>query len=96
MSAPGTAPIQKLPGIPLAEPRFLENVEKFFNRAASKTGISQDYLDVIKVCDNVIRYAIPIRRDNGTMENVICYRAQHKHHKLPVKGGTRYAPDIDL
>jgi glutamate dehydrogenase (NAD(P)+) len=26
----------------------------------------------------------------------LCYRAQHKHHKLPVKGGTRYADSIDL
>ena len=26
----------------------------------------------------------------------MCYRAQHKHHQLPVKGGTRYAEDIDV
>jgi len=78
------------------EPRFLEQVELFFNRAASKTGISKDYLELIRTCDNIIRFSIPIRRDNGQIENIICYRAQHKHHKLPVKGGTRYAPDMDL
>jgi len=81
---------------PNQEPRFLEQVELFFNRAASKTGISKDYLEMIRTCDNVIRFSIPIRRDNGTIENIICYRAQHKHHKLPVKGGTRYSPDMDL
>jgi len=84
------------PNDPTKEPRFLEQVELFFNRAASKTGISKDYLELIRTCDNVIRFSIPIRRDNGTIENIICYRAQHKHHKLPVKGGTRYAPDMDL
>ena len=26
----------------------------------------------------------------------IWIRAQHNTYKLPVKGGTRYAPDIDL
>jgi glutamate dehydrogenase (NAD(P)+) len=81
---------------PKMEPRFLEQVELFFNRAAAKTGISKDYLELIRTCDNVIRFSIPIRRDNGTIESIICYRAQHKHHKLPVKGGTRYSPDMDL
>lgn len=78
------------------EPRFLEQVELFFNRAASRTNVPKDYLDMIKICDNVIRFAIPIKRDNGQMEQILCYRAQHKHHKLPVKGGTRYNENIDL
>jgi len=78
------------------EPRFLEQVELFFNRAAGKTNVPKDYLDMIKICDNVIRFAIPIKRDNGVMEQILCYRAQHKHHKLPVKGGTRYSEHIDL
>jgi hypothetical protein len=59
----------------IAEPRFLEQVKMFFNRAASKTGIPQDYLDLIMACDTVIRFSIPIRRDNGTIQNIICYRA---------------------
>jgi glutamate dehydrogenase (NAD(P)+) len=50
------------------EPRFLEQVELFFNRAASRTNVPKDYLDMIKICDNVIRFAIPIKRDNGQME----------------------------
>ena len=35
-------------------------------------------------------------RDNGSLEVLTCYRAQHKHHFMPCKGGTRYAPDINL
>lgn len=38
------------------EPRFLEQVELFFNRAASKTGISEDYLQLIRECDTVFRF----------------------------------------
>ena len=78
------------------EPRFLENVQLFFDRAAAKTGISKDYLELIRACDSIIRFTFPIRRDNGTIETVIAYRAQHKHHFLPCKGGTRYAPGMDL
>ena len=78
------------------EPRFLEQVDLFFNRAASKTGIAPDMLEFIKTCDTVIRFNIPLRRDNGKLENITCYGAQHKHHFLPVKGGTRFAEHIDL
>lgn len=78
------------------EPRFLEQVELFFNRAAAKTNIQEDYLEQIKSCDTVVRFNIPLVRDNGTVESVTCYRAQHKHHHLPVKGGTRYSEHIDL
>jgi len=30
------------------------------------------------------------------LEVLTCYRAQHNTYKLPVKGGTRYAPNMDL
>jgi len=43
-----------------------------------------------------VRFNIPLRRDNGTLETITCYRAQHSTYKLPVKGGTRYSEHIDL
>ena len=57
------------------EPRFLEQVELFFNRAAAKTNIQEDYLEQIKACDTVVRFNIPLVRDNGTIESITCYRA---------------------
>ena len=47
-------------------------------------------------CDDVLRFQIPVKRDNGKIEVLTCYRAQHKHHFMPVKGGTRYSADITL
>jgi len=78
------------------EPRFLEQVKLFYAEASSKTGIPQEYLDLIKACKSVVRFNIPLRRDDGRLETITCYRAQHSTHKLPVKGGTRYSPHIDL
>lgn len=49
----------------IKEARFLEQVKMFFGRAASKTTVPKDYLDMIMACDSVLRLSIPIRRDNG-------------------------------
>jgi hypothetical protein len=57
------------------EPRFLEQTEAFFDRAALKTGINEDFLKLVKVCDNILRFVIPLKRDNGTLELITCYRA---------------------
>jgi glutamate dehydrogenase (NAD(P)+) len=78
------------------EPRFLEQVKLFFNEAAGKTGIDEQYLNLIKACQTVVRFNIPLRRDDGSLETLTCYRAQHSTYKLPVKGGTRYSSHIDL
>lgn len=43
-----------------------------------------------------MRFKIPLRRDNGKLETITCYRAQHSTHKLPCKGGTRYSDHVDL
>ena len=78
------------------EPKFLENVQMIVENAAQKAGIKPEMLKYIMACDNVIRFQIPIKRDNGKLETLTCYRAQHKHHFMPVKGGTRYAADMNL
>mmetsp|Transcript_47707 Transcript_47707/g.64736 ORF Transcript_47707/g.64736 Transcript_47707/m.64736 type:complete len:99 (-) Transcript_47707:1286-1582(-) len=57
------------------EARFLEQVQMFFNKAADKTGIPKDYLEMIRACDTIIRFTFPIKRDNGEIEMITCYRA---------------------
>ena len=56
------------------EPRFLEQVKLFYNEAANLTGIDEQYLNLIKACQTVVRFNIPLRRDNGTLETITCYR----------------------
>ena len=53
-------------------------------------------MDLIRSCDTAVRFNFPLRRDNGKIEDITAYRAQHKHHHLPCKGGTRYSPKIDF
>ena len=52
-------------------------------------------LDQIKRCNSLYRFDFPVRQLDGTIEVVRAWRAEHSHHKLPVKGGIRYSPDVD-
>lgn len=40
--------------------------------------------------------AIPLRRDDGTVEVLRGYRVQHNISRGPAKGGVRFSPDVDL
>lgn len=80
----------------IGEPRFLEMVLEYIDLAASHTQISKDWIEVYKRCDTTLKINIPLIRDNGKVEFISAYRAQHKRHRLPTKGGTRYAPDVEL
>jgi glutamate dehydrogenase (NAD(P)+) len=77
------------------EPGFLEQVQLYFEEAAKISGIRKDLLEYIKKPNAVIKFNIPLKRDNGELEVVEAFRCQHSRHKLPCKGGIRYAADVD-
>jgi len=79
-----------------AEPRFLEMVKLNFDKARAVARVDKDMFEIIKSCNSMLRVNFPLRRDNGSIEIISGYRAQHKHHRLPVKGGIRYAEEVDL
>ena len=56
------------------EPRFLEQVQLFLNRAASKTDIPADMYEFIQSCQSVVRFNIPLKMDDGRIKTVACYR----------------------
>jgi len=78
------------------EPAFLEQVMMFFNDASKGLKIGADTLELIKTPKTTIKFSIPLRRDNGSLECLTAYRCQHSYHRMPCKGGIRYAMDVDL
>jgi glutamate dehydrogenase (NAD(P)+) len=74
---------------------FLEQVNRAFDRAAGFTDHDPTLLANIKASKNLFYTSFPIKRDDGRIEVMHAWRAEHSHHKLPCKGGIRYAETVD-
>jgi glutamate dehydrogenase (NAD(P)+) len=74
---------------------FLAQVEQSFDRAAALTRHDPSLLTHIRECASVVRFSFPLRRDDGSLETIHAWRAEHSLHKLPTKGGIRYADNVD-
>jgi glutamate dehydrogenase (NAD(P)+) len=74
---------------------FEDNVNAYFNHAATFCKHAPGLLEQIKVCNSVYAFAFPVRHVDGSIEVVRAWRAEHSHHKLPTKGGIRYSPQVD-
>jgi glutamate dehydrogenase (NAD(P)+) len=74
---------------------FFENVSYYFDQAAAFTKYPKGLLDQIKLCNSVYRFEFPLRHADGSLEVIHAWRVEHSHHKLPVKGGIRYSPDVN-
>lgn len=71
--------------------KFFEQVNKNFDRAAKFTKLSPGILNQIKSCNSVYHMTFPLERDNGEIETIHAWRAEHSHHRSPTKGGIRYS-----
>jgi glutamate dehydrogenase (NAD(P)+) len=74
---------------------FEDNVNAYFDHAATFCRHAPGLLEQIKVCNSVYAFAFPVRHADGSIEVVYAWRAEHSHHKLPTKGGIRYSPQVD-
>src|SRR5688572_6300242 len=74
---------------------FFGAVEKSFDKAAKFTQWDPGILEQIKQCNAVYRMHFPVKIGD-TIEVIKAYRVQHSHHKLPCKGGIRFALTVNL
>ncbi len=73
---------------------FFDDVNHFFDAACEHTNVPPDILAQIRAVNAVYRIRFPVRQDDGKVVVVEGYRAEHSHHRLPTKGGIRYALDV--
>ncbi|MCZ6726840.1 MAG: Glu/Leu/Phe/Val dehydrogenase, partial [Acidobacteria bacterium] len=74
---------------------FFEQVNRGFDRAVAMTDHEPQMLTQIRECNSVYHVTFPVKRDDGTIEVVQAWRAEHSHHKLPTKGGIRYSKHVN-
>ena len=79
---------------PKNEPSFRESVDLMYERATGFMDISPGLKQKIRVCNSTytVRFGVKLR---GEMQTFTGYRSVHSEHAEPVKGGIRYAPDVN-
>ena len=73
---------------------LFQDVCDFVDQASAYTEHHPGLIEQIKMPNVVLRFNFPLRKDDGTYEVIEAYRVQHSHHKLPAKGGIRYALEV--
>ena len=74
----------------MAHPNFLQQVDRMFAKAAALTDHPKGLLKQIRICNSVYKMEFPLVRDDGSIDVIKAWRAEHSHHKLPTKGGIRF------
>ena len=68
--------------------------DRQFDRAAQVLKFSGSLLEQIKTCNNIYEFTFPVRVGKK-LRMFTGWRAEHSHHRKPVKGGIRFAEDVD-
>ncbi|MCW8922162.1 MAG: Glu/Leu/Phe/Val dehydrogenase [Gammaproteobacteria bacterium] len=73
------------------EPTFRESVDLMVDRAICVMGLDEGTSSAIKACNSVLQVQFPVKI-RGKIEVFTGWRATHSTHRLPSKGGIRFAP----
>lgn len=73
---------------------FQNSVDLMVQRAMSALDLDEGTARAIHRCNSVLKVQFPVRV-RGTIEVFTGWRAVHSTHRLPSKGGIRYAPHVD-
>ena len=75
----------------IQEPSFRESVDLMVDKAMTAMKLDVGVANAIKTCSAVLQVQFPVKI-RGKLEVFTGWRATHSTHRLPAKGGIRYAP----
>src|SRR5436853_3487347 len=67
-----------------------------FEQALPHADVSQLVAERLSFPERALIVAVPLRRDDGTIQIFAGYRVQHSTVLGPTKGGIRYDPEVSL
>jgi len=73
---------------------FFADVSAYFDKAAAFVEAPPGVLDQVKYCNSIYSMRFPVRVGDS-LEVVEAYRVEHSHHRMPTKGGIRYALSVN-
>jgi len=73
---------------------FLDSVNTMFDHAVGLLDLPPGLAEQIRECNSVYEVRFPIQTRKG-WRVLRGWRATHSEHKLPAKGGIRFAPDVN-
>lgn len=77
----------------MADNSFLNDVDRYFDRAAQRLRMQDGLAEKIRVCNATIAVRFGVRlRDR--MHTIHGWRSVHSTHLSPAKGGIRFAPNV--
>ena len=71
--------------------KFFKQVEDYVEKASKYVNCDSGVLKQIRKNNTIIHLNFPIKRDDGSVEVIEAWRAQHSQHRTPCKGGIRFA-----
>lgn len=76
------------------EPSFRKSVDLMVDKAITAMNLDNGTAQAIKTCNAVLQVKFPVKI-RGKIEVFTGWRATHSTHRLPSKGGIRFAPYAD-
>ena len=76
------------------KPSFTENVNSMVQQAVGKNKFSKNFINLLARSHSTIKLNFPVMIKNKT-QMFTGYHSVHTLHKLPTKGGIRYAASVN-
>ncbi|MCB9459037.1 MAG: Glu/Leu/Phe/Val dehydrogenase [Anaerolineaceae bacterium] len=74
---------------------FLQNVERMVAKTVQYLDLPPGWAEEIQAPDTTIKVQFPVEMDDGSWKTFTGWRCTHSEHRLPAKGGIRYASIVN-